>query len=294
METKQKAKKELYVSLALIACSLIMIIGATIAWFAVNREVESSGLKTNFNVTPSMVMGTTTGAFTMENLTLTTVLNQNMYYLKPSTHSASGYANGGVGLIYITNPKNVDDDTGYVISGKTLSYQPVPVYGTENKGRRFYMDYDAYICSENVEMVVTALNVSLVYTPNASSDPQTLSNLTSETQYIKASSIDFYLNGTAQSNYVGTLNFAGIDITKNESAQKEGQKTTLDLLINESNKVIPCKDDKNSQALHVVMRFYFDGALKNPATGNAYVHTNGFEIGNFHISVKYDAIEPGQ
>jgi len=273
--------------MALVGLSFMMILGVTIAWFAKNEEVKGSGMDAGMKVLPTLVMGSTSGAITQNSILLSEeqIFDAKSYYLKPASHNDTlGYSNEGckTGLVYITNPKSISDSTGYKLSGATLQYQPVPEYTLSTIGRRYYIDYEAYISSESKEMKVSAFNASLVYTPE---DTDTYQNLEDTDPYVKAASVDFYLSTTEQKNYVGTLHLAG-------ALEGSSYPSKLDLFGKYpagTQKIVPYVEDGY---IRVIMRFYFDGELEdyqNP--GTAYVHSSGLKVNGFHVSVKFEGEE---
>lgn len=276
MDTKKYAKKDLYISIILVAISFLMLLGATIAWFAMNKQVEGSNMEMNIQVTPNLVMGNTADSITSDNILLTeqVVFDNDAYLLKPARHSNSGYnADGtGTGLIYNTNPSSVNAFSGYKeTNAAALEYQPVPVYGPSTIGRRFYIDYEAFISSKDKEMEVSAFNASVSCHSEANKD------------YFQAASVDFYLDGTTSGAFKGTLNIAGKQYDDPSTV-----KTILDIT---GPTTVPNVD--SGEYLHVLMRFYFDGALEDEP-GQAYVYSAGLSVADFHLTVEFDAVEVAQ
>ena len=280
MNAKQFTKRDLYLSFFLVAISLLLLLGATIAWFAMNKEVGSSGMVMRIDVTPTLVMGSTQDdlvSYKRDSIVYngesdSSITDELPYYLKPATHdNAVGYTEGaGTGLKYNTNPTSVDYITGLQeAAAEDLQFQPVPVYGPDSAGRRYYIDYYAYISSDAKEMEVSAFNASLILLSPTDHNPD----------YFSSASVDFYVNGTTQGAFRGTLNLAG-----NEADGSPGDNI-LDLT---GPATIPYID--TGYSTKVLMRFYFDGALEK-TPGQAYVYSNNLTLENFHIGVHFDAVE---
>ena len=272
MNEKKYTKKDLYISFVLVAISFLLLLGATIAWFAMNKDVESSNIEIKLNVSPSLVMGSDPLDIHHDSIVYDGNTNFNdelPYYLKPATHDDIGYEDdgSGTGLKYNTNPTAVNYITGLKEStGAALQFQAVPVYGPETAGRRYYIDYEAYISSDVKEMDVSAFNARLGLLSTAGPD------------YFNSASVDFYVNGTTEGAFRGTLNLAGKDSSGNT-------KDVLDLT---GKTTIPFVD--SGHYIYVLMRFYFDGALEKQP-GQAYVYSNNLSVQDFHIGVLFDAVE---
>ena len=277
MDEKKYSKKDLYVCFILVAISFILLLGATIAWFAMNKRTDTTGMQIKMEVMPSLVLGASSGDITHETIWYKdgdTDFNDNRpYYLKPATHADMGYTGGeGTGLKYNTNPSAVSSSTGYT-NGIALQFQPVPVYGPATAGRRYYVDYEAYISSESCAMNVSAFNARVGLLDTDGSDPD----------YFQAGSVDFYVDGTTQGAFVGTLNLAG----KGKDADGNNIGDTLDLT---GPTTIPFVE--SGEYIKVLMRFYFDGDLEE-SSGQAYVYSDNLSVEDFHIGVLFEAVEAG-
>ena len=282
---KKTAGRQLIISSCLTFLCVLVLAAATMAWFANNRTVDSSGMQMQVETSPNLIIEkdpTLIASKTATDASFSTTFNTAAQTLIPSTHDWGTFYSNSLttvastkGLKYNCNPSVISAMTGEAKNGQTIYYNKSE-NDTEN-GKYYYTDYTVYIASVNKPLPVTNLVATL-----SSAD-------TDGYDYQNAASVDFYLGDTpAAGNYKGTLNLAGLDRT---TADGTDVLTQVNILSGETLTVgfytVPLN---TSGYITVTMRFYFDGALKKE-DGQAYVYSNGLTTDNFSMKVTFTAGE---
>lgn len=267
MEKHLNAKIGLvFISLVLVlSIFAFMLLNGSTAWFAKNEQTYGTGMSVSVQTTPNMIIGKTPedileGAVVSE-VRFTGTAQDNMVAVTRDESVSDTF------LKYITNHYAVDIDTGNVLDGMTLNFAPVTVLENTDV---YYVDYTVYIASVVGQIDLTSL-IATVTVPDASS----LDN-----EYVKAVSVDFYLNEVSKSGYCGTAAVAdGIG---------EGLGRTVDLFLSEGG-TIPLNTSGNY--IRVIMRCYFDGALQDPESGKAYINSYTVQASDVVFGVQFHAQE---
>ncbi len=267
MDKKKYRRKMIVLAIPLVV-TLVVLVSATIAWFAINRVTNSDGMQIQIDSTPNLVISDSTSAsggiqdpvITEINVdspfAVTFAANGNTY--EPSTHD-NDYTTYSTGLKVITladrTPQNIGVNTG-VYSGNSY----------ENATTANYIDYVVYVASHAAEMAdakMTATITSATKIVNAEEIEITAGTL-------MATSIDIYKNSVSSANYLGTTNVA--------------TKTPVYVLGDANNTgTVP----HNTEGyLTFVLRCYFDGALEN--NGVAYIKTSALDTSTVTLNVKFE------
>ena len=254
----QLAKQKLmiiFVSVALIFAFVgFFFANNSLAWFSENKEATADGLSVNAKVSPNLIIGKSIAQIKQQNILFSVDFNgtarDDMIAVTHDGEIADTY------LKYLTNHYAVDTHTGNVKDGMTLEFAAVPA--TDNEA--YFIDYTVYIASAFDPLEVSSLTAKIVI-------PESVD---AKHPYFNAASIDFYVGEVSLDNYRGTTSVAG---------SLKGE--TIELMPNGG--TVPLNTDENGY-IKIIMRSYFDGALQNPDTKNAYVNsytvlTDGVVIG---------------
>lgn len=249
-------------------------LGNHIINISMNRTVTATGMKVQATASQSLVISNTigsTGVGTETSYTFTTSTSQ----LIPATHDGSGAFT--TGLKYNTNPNEVSAGTGLQAGTTALTYADAINDPTNSK--YYYVDYVVYIASSGGELTNQKLTAVLSQTTSLDTDT------------IKATSIDFYVNrdSAALGTFVGTLNIAGLDASTNNAT---ATKDTIDLLsYTSASRTIPVNKNTTTY-LQVTMRVYFDGALlKTKSPDQAFVYSDNVDTTEVGFKVEFTAQE---
>ena len=244
----------------------ILLISVSIAWFSMNREVNSNGLQINVEASPNLIIAKTeeairsvtqeTGANAFAiNYSDPLVARQNM---APATLDWSEGTQ--TGLKYIKNTYDVDFTTGTIKDDKTPQFLPVPA----DSDSKYYIDYDIYIASLGKELEASSLTAKI--------------SCTSEALSHQAATIVFYQDYVSEENMKGAISVA---------RQDEG---IVSFYLN--NGKIPLNTDEEKDPIHIIARCYFDGALLNEATGNAYINSATVDTTDVILNITFMAAVP--
>lgn len=268
----KKFRRQLILTVISAVISLGVIAGATAAWFANNRTVESSGMQIQVESSSNLVIAKEDKAFTDNQFKVTFDAPNSVPLLFPARHSESEVTITGtdaVGLYYNTNPQDVSMEKGLKKGSNNLSFAYVP----QSDDSPYYVDYTVYLAASGREFTANSLTATLTLSPAADAAHQ----------YMNAATIDFYVNGS----YAQTLNAAGLDWENSGTAL-----ASVELL--STNKGFKLHTDTAS-LVPVLMRCYFDGGLLVGGTGDTtYVHTQGLEKQDFTMSVAFTATDAPQ
>ena len=252
----QLAKQKLmiiFVSVALIFAFVgFFFANNSLAWFSENKEATAEGLSVNAKVSSNLIIGKSIAQIKQQNILFsvdfTGTARKDMIAVTHDNDIADTY------LKYLTNHYAVDTHTGNAKDGMELIFAPVP--GENNEA--YFIDYTVYIASAFEPLEVSSLAAKIVI-------PESVD---AKHPYFNAASIDFYVGEVSLNNYRGTASVANRDVPV-ELMQGGG--------------TVPLNTDENGY-IKVIMRCYFDGALQDPDTKNAYVNsytvlTDGVVIG---------------
>lgn len=258
----------------------ILLISVSIAWFSMNREVNSNGLQINVEVTPNLIIAksledirnvtpaTASAAFSIDytgtartNMApATAAVNANNEWVTAIAEEGDNVT----GLKYVKNTNDIDFSSGIAKNGKELQFKPVPV----DSNSKYYIDYDIYIASLGKELEASSLTAKISCTSKALSH--------------QAATIVFYQGSVSSDNMKGAISVAN---------QDEGI-VSFDLNIN--NGKIPLNTDEEKDPIHIIARCYFDGALLNEATGNAYINSATVSTADVILNITFTAAVPGE
>jgi hypothetical protein len=280
---KKSAGRQLIVSSCLTFLCVLVLAAATMAWFANNRTVDSSGMQMQVETSPNLIIAQTAADIASASATdssFSTTFSTAAQTLIPSTHDWGTFNSNSqtpvastTGLKYNCNPSVISAMTGEAKNDQTIYYNKSE-NDTEN-GKYYYTDYTVYIASVNKPLPINGLTATL------SSDNAN----TSTYDYHNAASVDFYLGSVSSSNYKGTLNLAGKNYNNNDAALTE-------VSIISGSYTVPLNTAASDNYIKVIMRFYFDGALKkNASPSQAYVHSDGLTTAAFSMKVTFTAGE---
>ncbi len=251
-----------------LAITFVMLVSATIAWFAINRETDSKGMNLQVEANPNLVISDSTSADGgIQDPTLTEINGDSPFVVtfatnaetyEPSTHD-NDYTTYDTGLKVITladrTPQNIGVATG-IYSGNSY----------ENATTANYIDYTVYVASHDAEMTDVKMTATIISaTKEVAGNPTEISSGT-----LMATSIDIYKDSVSSANYLGTTNVA--------------TKTDVYVLGDADHTGTVPKNTENY--LTYVLRCYFDGALAN--NGVAYVNTAALDTSKVTVNIRFE------
>lgn len=262
----QLAKQSLMITFVAIAL-IFAIVGFffadhSLAWFSENDEATAKGLSVNAKISPNLVIGKSAEQIKQDSLLFSVDFEDegrsNMIAVTHDESVASTF------LKYLTNHYAVDNKTGNVKDGMALEFAPVPAENNE----AYFIDYVVYIASAFDPLAVSSLTATIVL-------PETVDN---DHPYFNAVSIDFYVGEVSVDAYRGTTS---VSDCINQTA-----RASVELMPNGA--TIPLNTEGH---VKVIMRCYFDGALQDPETGDAYVNSYKVKTDSVAIGVDFTAID---
>lgn len=265
MSTLLKQKLKVIFTLAMLITAVVcfLLINGTFAWFASNKSVSATGFSATAKVSPNLIIAKTEEEITNETPKFSIDFNgtsrTNMIAVTHDSNSGDTY------LKYLTNHYAVDFNTGNAKDEQIpLEFETVP--STNNEA--YFIDHIVYLASAFVTLPVTSLTACI-------SNPTTL-----ETQYsyFNAASIDFYVDEVSNTGYRGTTS---VSKTTNNDAEKY-------VNLFPSGTTIPLNTEG---FIKIIMRCYFDGALQDPVTGNAYINSFLVRPNSLSLDVEFLAQE---
>lgn len=255
--------KVIFSSILLIAVIVGFLFGNLgLAWFAKNEQVTANGLSANVKVSPNLIVAKTTDAIMQGDLSFAVNFNgvarTNMIAV---THDE---AVPDTFLKYVTNHYAVDNQTGNAKDGQTLEFENVPAENNDV----YFIDYIVYIASAFETLVVDSLNATVVM-------PESVDT---QHPYFNAASVDFYVEEVSLAGYRGTTSVA--------KAVNGSPDKSVNLFPDGGS--VPLNTDGY---IKVIMRCYFDGALQDEESGNAYVNSYSVKADGVVIGVEFVAEE---
>lgn len=251
----------------------ILLISVSIAWFSMNREVNSNGLQISVEATPNLIIAkslvdirnvtpeTASAAFSIDYTgTARTNMAPATAAVDANNKWVTAIAEEGdnvTGLKYVKNTNDIDFSSGIAKNGKELQFKPVPLASDS----KYYIDYDIYIASLGKELEASSLTAKISCESKIGSH--------------QAATIVFYQGSVSSDNMKGAISVAN---------QDEGI-VSFDL----NNGKIPLNTD---DPIHIIARCYFDGALLNEATGNAYINSATVDTTDVILNITFMAEVP--
>ena len=279
-----KKSKILAPALAILCLSTAASVTGTVAWFAANNIVTVNGMNVQSTLPSSLAINDTYNPIGQEtSITLTSPEVD----LNPVSHwHGSEDANGG--MYRVTNGQDVNPDTGLEFkigdmrNGVALTAEDTinPLEFEIAPAAQHYVDFTVYIGSVGNAITLGAagyLRAQVTFSGNQ----MTATNL--------ATTVDFYSStGPAVTSpaYKGCVNAAGVSAEANHGAYVEHSGdpiNTVDVL--SGGDVIPVSTS-TTDAVKVLMRVYYDGALQDSAT-STYVATNSVVTEQVNIDVVF-------
>lgn len=264
----QLAKQSLMITFVAVAL-IFAIVGFffadhSLAWFSENDEATAKGLSVNAKISPNLVIGKSPEQIRQENLLFSVDFEDegrsDMIAVTHDEHVS------GTFLKYLTNHYAVDNKTGNVKDGMALEFAPVPAENNE----AYFIDYVVYIASAFDPLAVSSLTATIVI-------PETVDD---KHPYFNAVSIDFYVCV----GEVSEVSEVSVDTYRGTTSVSE--RASVELMPDGA--TIPLNTEGH---VKVIMRCYFDGALQDPETGDAYVNSYKVKTDSVVIGVDFTAID---
>lgn len=299
IEKADNGRKVTPSSLILTGVSLVISLvllgtSASVAWFSLNRQVDSDGMTITADVSPNLIISddlselqaaTSADAGTMiltsdtsgkKSLIPATHYKANTYHSDATNYVTDPTTN----LVYNTNPSSVSSTTGQVKTSRTLLFADA----VNATGKTYYFDYVVYIASLDKPLEISTLTAQIEIVD----DP--------EIDAYDATSIDFYVYESEEAseadgvitidaeNYVGTLNLAGVEYTNSGTA-----KTSIVLSDDDT---VPVNSGTGAGYLQVIMRIYLDGNLQKAGGIKNYINSAEISVVDLGLKVSFTANEP--
>lgn len=266
-KTAKAFSRQLRITALTLLLSLALLIAVTVAWFALNKKVQNTGMQVDVQTTPNLIIAnkatydptvSSDAAFKALDATATTAsfASNTATKLVPATHDSLLYADSGTGLKYNPNPDRISSSSGLVKSGSSLSLTAV----TSNSDPYYYLDYTARVASADSELDLApedgdtahlyarfrddSGNISI--TSITSRDPSTGEISASQSMtpaayasavtgkqrdQVYAASIDFFFLGTNPSAACDATTYAGtLNIAEKLYSDSTTANTEVDLL----------------------------------------------------------------
>lgn len=298
-----KKTKILVPAMAVLALGMAAAVTGTVAWFSANNIVYSNGMQFK-SVTPSsLAIGKELTASGIGNATSISWDNPAQE-LNPCSHWHGVEANNWAGaedetkaLYTVANGEYIDPDSGLAMLSDGNDANPVnTAFNTyENirfmsaSGNLYYVDYTAYIASVG-KAITLGTGGYLRATPTFSFTDGDHSDT------INAATVDFLVyklcstSADGAESYFQGVNAIGKDYRSARHATYVGEVDTVGTTAKEYSDILAPGDRiptaNGTEAIKVVMRFYFDGALLKDAS-HTYVATNSLDTSNVTVNVSF-------
>lgn len=250
-----KANKKLLASAMALGLAGLTTVGSTYAWFSMNKAVSATGMQVKATTASSLIIGTSEQD--LANRKVTVGISGKDEAIAPSTLDWGKYTTTGLG--YVTNPTDVDPNTGLAKPGANLNIQDIT---NDKSGVVYYLDYTMYIAASGSAMTAE-LSVKLGDLATVSGDLD------------KAFTVAFYVGDITSTNYKGSLRF-------NQTAESD----KVVLVANAANS-IPEANDGN---IKVTARVFLDGAYEEH-TGTANVNNGTVDTDTVTFGLNFTATE---
>ena len=268
LKDEKKTKKINGVTrLVTMAAAVFALVVASYAWFVTSQETKTQGIENSVETGENLIIASTASEISNAELIpddyFTITLNYGKNNMLPATHVDGDVWSVGdevseTGLMYPENKRYIANNTGLQIDDSLdLGFKPVPL------DSRYYVDYDAYIASTNGPIENVSLVARLIASPQR------------PCHY--AASIDFYYGNVSSNSFLGTLNVAN---------QNDTERGILSIPLN--NNTVPWNTE---DSIHLTLRCYYDGALIDPNSGNAYIRTDDISTESIPITVAFAAAD---
>ena len=255
---KQTLRMAFMLVTIVVAIGGFLIADGSLAWFSENTKNKVEGFSVTVEAVPSLIIAKTVEEIGVKNQTQLRVQFDGISAtdMVAVTHDD---AIADTYLKYIENHYAVDSTTGNVKPGFTLEFSPVP----EDGEGTYFVDYVVYVASAYTAFEVESLSATIVPPESGTYHP-----------YFYAASVDFYINEVSLENYCGTTAVAN-------ATGEDDEDRYVELL---TDGVIPLNTEGY---IKVIMRCYFDGALQDEQTGDAYVNSYTVTADGVNIGVKF-------
>lgn len=269
----KEAKSRLIKASVSLVTIIILLIFASIAWFASNKKSSASGLSITAKASANLVIAddsTDIQRKTWDAINVNFGEANKKYAL--CTHD-SDYSIYKYGLKYVKNTHKVDYDTGNMKLDNTENWG---VAQNSSDKPPYFIQKTVYIAANGEKIPSATLVVELTTAETKSGEGDSKEDI--ESGPLMSASVDFYVVADGTPSYVGTTN------VKNKNKDENNSVTLLN-----SGSLIP----KNTDGyIEVLMRFYFDGALQNDdEPSNAYVSSATVDASVASLGVTFTAIE---
>ncbi len=251
-----KNTRKILPALAMLILSAVMMSTASFAWFSTNNTVAATGMQVNATAAGALAISQNVN---VDGTSASTNFESGVQALSAMTWiDPDDTGEKAAGWYYVTNPGNVDGNTGLAATGKTLDYAAAPTTG-------YYKDYVVYIAATGQAMSGKTLKATVDFGTTANGQQAVTVAFLVKTQTGTA------VSTIALSDVTNSKEVAAADSTKEIELA-----TGLAIPLNTSNESIP-----------VIMRVYVDGAAA--AGGQAYVNSNDGNVANTTVKVTFTA-----
>lgn len=275
----KKSYKTILPSLFSVSLMLVVLATVSVAWFSMNKQVETGGMNLSVEVTPNLIIAKTSDGIKAVNQTTAAEAFSINYTEKfranmmPATEAVSDneweakineIEDNVTGLKYVYNTHDIDYTSGLKKqNGADLTFKAVP----ESTESKYYIDYDIFIASAGKPLEGYKLTANIFCESNINTH--------------KAATVVFYQGEPNAANYIGSIAVA-----------KQGNDSVSFELEDD---IIPLNTDSERSPIHITARCFFDGALtysdEESESTKAYINSATVDISGVDLKIIFTAVE---
>ena len=271
MKKYLEARIELFVISLVLIVSIVAfcILNSSTAWFARNGQVQADGISISAEASSNLIIAKDPADITAGNINFDVSFeNDKLDNMIPVTRDTT-LNPSEPHLVYVTNHYAVDFYTGLVKNDADLGLTPVPT--TDNEV--YFIEKTVYLASVVGSIDVTALTATITV---GNQGELSAEKYLEDKEYLKAATVDFYVGSVSTEGYRGTTSIA------------ESLSGAIVDLFDSDGGEIPSYTD---EPITVIMRFYFDGALVDGTSGDAYINSVKVNTAGINLGVQFSAVE---
>ncbi len=258
-----KKTRKLIPAIAMLLMSTVMMSTASFAWFSIGNTATVDGMKVRATASGSLVISDSMAVAGATKVIFAAAEKE----LMPVTYIDNTYK-------YVTNTQNIDPATGLVNGSNadiTSDAMTEVVLKTPDAGNSdsYYKDYIVYLAAAGSAATIEKLTATVTW------DTATYTQL--------AATVAFTVLGEV-TGVVGDQAVASTQAAKVAASQTQSDSVDVDLTVTS----LPLNTD--SKAVAVLMRVYFDGALKEGDGKKTYVRSEQVNLAAIGLKVVFTAV----
>ncbi len=254
-----KQMRKLFLAVAMLAVSAVMMVTSSYAWFSMNQKVEATGFE---------VKATTSGSLVISDLASTLATADAAQDFVTTAVDLTPIYNNGINYVHAGSAV-IDAATGAVKDGTLEALGE----DTNAANGQYYVEEVVYLAAAGGALTGQDITMNIVFN-DVSADNQ------------KALTVEWRLYSNAQST-----NVADSDLKVNDMLASKGGSGALNFSSTLTNiKVaenITIPEASTNVGVAIVIRVYFDGELKNGNTH--YVNSQAGDIAQCGVTLTFNA-----